>query len=54
MTFRQKTRISEEDVKLEGREMNCFIASKRFMAQDNAPRVTRRKNIIMHNCYAKK
>jgi hypothetical protein len=36
MTFRQKTRISGEDVKLESREMNCFIASKRFMAQENA------------------
>jgi hypothetical protein len=31
MTFSQKTRISEEDVKLASREMNGFIASKWFM-----------------------
>jgi hypothetical protein len=36
MTFSQKTCISEEDVKLESREINGFIASKYFMAQENA------------------
>jgi hypothetical protein len=56
MTFSQKTQIPEEDIKLESREINGFIVSKCFMAQETAKmsRVTSRRDIIMHNCSVKK
>jgi hypothetical protein len=55
MTFSQKTRISEE-VKLESSERNGFIASRCFMAQENAKicRVTSKKIIVMQNYSVKK
>jgi hypothetical protein len=34
MTFSQKTQIPEEDIKLESKEINGFIVSKCFMAQE--------------------
>jgi hypothetical protein len=46
MTFSRKARISEEDVKFDSREMNDFIASKYFMAPENAtlcPKLQTRK-----------
>jgi hypothetical protein len=36
MTFSQKTRISEKDVKVASVEMNGFIASKCFIAPETA------------------